>query len=151
MSREDPQLRIRLPVELKEKIEDSAKANTRSMNAEIVQRLDVSFLNEPPSDKLISAQEAAHIASKAREELSGVILKKTFDEINKKIRIGHTQFCVSLSEFELESLDDDAFFSVLDPTLNRLKELGYDVPQKAFDCEGFLIEIPGKKHTEDPV
>ncbi|AVQ89837.1 Arc family DNA-binding protein, partial [Citrobacter freundii] len=36
MSREDPQLRIRLPIELKEKIEETAKANNRSMNAEIV-------------------------------------------------------------------------------------------------------------------
>ncbi|RUT65189.1 Rha family transcriptional regulator [Morganella morganii] len=149
MSREDPQLRVRLPIELKEKIEDAAKSNSRSMNAEIVQRLDMSFLNEPPSDELISAQDAAHIASKAREELSGVILKKTFDEINKKIRIGHTQFCVSLSEFELDTLDDDDFFSVLDPTLNRLKELGYEVPKKAFDCDGFLVEIPNKQQPTD--
>lgn len=36
MSREDPQLRIRLPIELKEKIEKTSKINNRSMNAEIV-------------------------------------------------------------------------------------------------------------------
>ncbi|EHL7995321.1 Arc family DNA-binding protein, partial [Escherichia coli] len=50
MSREDPQLRIRLPVEVKEKIEISAKANKRSMNAEIVQRLDTSFLKDIHED-----------------------------------------------------------------------------------------------------
>ncbi|HBM7380493.1 TPA: Arc family DNA-binding protein, partial [Escherichia coli] len=55
MSREDPQLRIRLPVEVKEKIEISAKANKRSMNAEIVQRLDTSFLKDIHEDDVISA------------------------------------------------------------------------------------------------
>lgn len=44
MSREDPQLRIRLPIELKEKIEGSAKDNKRSMNAEIIFRLNLSYL-----------------------------------------------------------------------------------------------------------
>lgn len=58
MSREDPQLRIRLPVEVKEKIEISAKANKRSMNAEIVQRLDTSFLKDIHEDDVISAYEA---------------------------------------------------------------------------------------------
>lgn len=40
MSREDPQLRIRLPIELKEKIEDSANIFKRSMNAQIVATLE---------------------------------------------------------------------------------------------------------------
>ncbi|BDC21828.1 regulatory protein Mnt [Klebsiella pneumoniae] len=44
MSREDPQLRIRLPSELKDKIEASAKANNRSMNAEIIFRINLSYL-----------------------------------------------------------------------------------------------------------
>lgn len=46
MSREDPQLRIRLPIELKEKIEASSKENNRSMNAEIVHRLEASLSKE---------------------------------------------------------------------------------------------------------
>jgi len=37
MSREDPQLRIRLPIETKKAIEDSAKKHSRSLNAEIVE------------------------------------------------------------------------------------------------------------------
>ncbi|EAV5088666.1 Arc family DNA-binding protein [Salmonella enterica] len=43
MSREDPQLRIRLPVELKEIIEASSKENNRSMNAEIVTLLKLAI------------------------------------------------------------------------------------------------------------
>ncbi|EOI1327364.1 TPA: Arc family DNA-binding protein [Citrobacter koseri] len=43
MSREDPQLRIRIPVELKEIIEASSKENNRSMNAEIVTLLELAI------------------------------------------------------------------------------------------------------------
>lgn len=43
MSREDPQMKIRLPAELKERIEAEAKANGRSMNAQIVFMLERYF------------------------------------------------------------------------------------------------------------
>ncbi|MDE1480138.1 Arc family DNA-binding protein [Xenorhabdus bovienii] len=141
MSREDPQLRIRLPIELKEKIEETAKANSRSMNAEIVQRLDISFLNEPPTGQLISAKDAAHIASKAKKELSGVILKRTFDEINKKIRMGHKSFCIMLDDLELEGLEDEEFNEVFQQTFNRLNDLGYTVLMESLDADGFLVDI----------
>lgn len=84
MSREDPQFRIRLPVELKEKIEEAAKENNRSLNAEIVFRLDSSFLDELPEDELISAKDALAIVSRAKDELSNIIFKRTFAVINEK-------------------------------------------------------------------
>lgn len=43
MSREDPQLKIRLPLELKEKITQSATDHGRSINSEVVARLEESF------------------------------------------------------------------------------------------------------------
>lgn len=43
MSREDPQLKIRLPLELKEKITQSAADYGRSINSEVVARLEQSF------------------------------------------------------------------------------------------------------------
>lgn len=43
MSREDPQMKIRLPANLKDKIEEASKVGGRSMNAEIVSRLESSF------------------------------------------------------------------------------------------------------------
>lgn len=142
MSREDPQLRIRLPIELKEKIEDVSKANARSMNAEIVYRLEASFLAEISEDDVISAEEALKIADNAKDEISNVIFKKTFGEINKKARMGHKNFCIDLSELELESLSEDDFYVVLKRTFERLKELGYVVPEKTLDNTGFLVDIP---------
>jgi Arc-like DNA binding domain len=43
MARTDPQINIRLPLGLKEQLGVAARANTRRMNAEIVQRLEASF------------------------------------------------------------------------------------------------------------
>lgn len=43
MARTDPQFNVRMPADLKEKIEEAAKENGRSMNAEIVYRLQQSL------------------------------------------------------------------------------------------------------------
>lgn len=43
MSREDPQLKVRLPQELKDKITESALNLGRSINADVVARLEQSF------------------------------------------------------------------------------------------------------------
>lgn len=142
MSREDPQLRIRLPTELKEKVELSAKENNRSMNAEIVQRLERTYLTELPDDEILSAQDVVKITASAKEELSNIIFKRTFAEINKKARLGHKGFCISLGDLELEELSEDDFYYVLERTLKRLKELGFIVPQMSIDGDGFLIEVP---------
>ncbi|MEL4013319.1 Arc family DNA-binding protein [Dryocola clanedunensis] len=150
MSREDPQLRIRLPIELKEKIEEVSKSNARSMNAEIVQRLEASFLGEIAEDEVLSAETVLQIASNAKVEISNVIFKKTFSEINKKARMGHKSFCIDLSELELEALSEDDFYAVLDSTFSRLKELGYVVPEKSLDNTGFLVDIPEPTANKKP-
>ena len=59
MSREDPQLKIRLPLELKEKITQSAADHGRSINSEVVARLEQSFANdEKPSNQYVDISKA---------------------------------------------------------------------------------------------
>ncbi|HGN1759901.1 TPA: Arc family DNA-binding protein [Proteus mirabilis] len=139
MSREDPQLRIRLPIELKNRIEIVAKENSRSMNAEIVQRLEVSILNEMPSNNVISASIARDIANTAKAELERIIFKRTFDEINKKIRVGHTTFSIDLADL---ALDSDDFFYASKVTFDELAKQGYKTSVIDSSKTGFLIEIP---------
>lgn len=45
MARNDPQMNLRVPMELKEKIEKAALDNGRTITAEAVHRLEESFLN----------------------------------------------------------------------------------------------------------
>lgn len=46
MAREDPEVRLRLATALKDRIAEAAKANNRSMNSEVVARLEGSFSTE---------------------------------------------------------------------------------------------------------
>lgn len=43
MTRQDPHFRLRIPEDLKKQIENAARANARSINAEIVSRLERSL------------------------------------------------------------------------------------------------------------
>ncbi|WP_343654530.1 Arc family DNA-binding protein [Paraburkholderia caribensis] len=43
MTREDPQMKLRLPVELKDRLMTLAEENGRSLNAEVVKRLEESL------------------------------------------------------------------------------------------------------------
>jgi hypothetical protein len=42
MTREDPQMKLRLPLELKDTLTAAAQENSRSLNAEVVKRLEES-------------------------------------------------------------------------------------------------------------
>ena len=47
MARTDPQISLRIPADLKERIRQAADANRRSVNAEIVHRLEESLKQQP--------------------------------------------------------------------------------------------------------
>lgn len=88
MSREDPQLKIRLPLELKEKITQSAADHGRSINSEVVARLEQSF-EQPPSAEL-SPTQLEQITKAAGASYMAVIAKHleslSEDEGNKVLR-----------------------------------------------------------------
>lgn len=73
MSREDPQFKLRLPADLKAKLDQRAKLNGRSINAELVQIVR-SALSEP---NLRSASEidAELIAVQQADEFRRVVLE----------------------------------------------------------------------------
>ena len=47
MSRVDPQIKLRLPADLKDTLAEAAAANNRSLNAELVSRLEESCTDNP--------------------------------------------------------------------------------------------------------
>jgi len=58
MARTDPQFNLRLPQDLKERIEFSAAASGRSATAEIVFRLEESFKEHPDLREMIKRIES---------------------------------------------------------------------------------------------
>lgn len=58
MSRDDPQLKLRLPQDLKDMVEQAAKDHGRSINAELVYRIEQSFSHQPDEkDRVIEKQQ----------------------------------------------------------------------------------------------
>lgn len=57
MARDDPQLKIRLPLDMKEAIEEAATRNGRSINAEIISRLMITLEKGDPYEKLDKFQD----------------------------------------------------------------------------------------------
>ena len=51
MARSDPQVNFRIPQQLKEKLEQSAKESGRSITSELVTRLEQSFTNQSANIK----------------------------------------------------------------------------------------------------
>lgn len=80
MARNDPQMNLRFPAELKGQIEEAAKSNGRSMNAEIVARLEASFTAKL-EQKYVVADELENMLNKQGIQL----LKEVADLINQRI------------------------------------------------------------------
>ena len=60
MARTDPQFNLRMPQGLKDQIDEAALRSNRSINAEIVLRLQQSFLNDSSVTPLEIMQKAEH-------------------------------------------------------------------------------------------
>ena len=68
MARTDPQFNLRVPIELKQKVEDAAKESGRSINAEAVHRLEKSF-DEPMVFNPNDAEAITQLVAKSMQEL----------------------------------------------------------------------------------
>lgn len=114
MSREDPQMKIRLPADLKDQIEAAAKVAGRSMNAEIVARLEESLTRQQTSNG-IPTEIAAYLAALQNRSLMldmrADMLKMRLDSIGARV-IALAKRTVSvdtseLSDAELERMESE--------------------------------------------
>lgn len=68
---------VRLPAELKERLQVSAKRNGRSLNSEIVTRLIASYINDEDSGRLLADAEPGSFSAHAQETLRKVAIERT--------------------------------------------------------------------------
>ncbi|EFU0738522.1 Arc family DNA-binding protein [Escherichia coli] len=84
MSREDPQFKLRLPAELKAKLDQRAKMNGRSINSELVQIVQKAL--SEPSPIAGYRDEAERLADQQAEQFKAVVfetLKKIYGKDDK--------------------------------------------------------------------
>ena len=67
---------VRLPAELKERLQESAKRNGRSLNSEIVTRLTESYLNDADSARLLDSAQPGSFAAHAQDTLKKLTVEK---------------------------------------------------------------------------
>lgn len=148
MSRDISPFGVRMPPNLKDQIDQSAKINGRSMNAEIVHRLEMSFfvdqnpaaaslLHDDALGNILAPTLSASIASKiARHNAdSGIALASIFaDEINELINgavvIGKRQITLDTTKITHTMPATDTEIS------SALK-----LVEKVFDDAGYIIEL----------
>ncbi|EAA8777914.1 Arc family DNA-binding protein [Salmonella enterica] len=84
MSREDPQFKLRLPADLKAKLDQRAKMNGRSINAELVQIVQAAV--SAPSPVSGYRDEVERLADQQAEQFKAVVfetLKKIYGKDDK--------------------------------------------------------------------
>lgn len=85
MAREDPHFRLRVPPGLRERIADEAKRNNRSMNAEIVARLEKSFTESP-----ISKEAREWVQEMIEVTMKSLVIKANSIERRTRLGLAHT-------------------------------------------------------------
>lgn len=126
----NPQFNLRIPQELKDKIEVSSNDSGRSMNAEIAHRLEQSFQKTNVSlDDLPSADTARAMVLDQQDKLYGSALAHVVQQVNDALAIGKSEayidFHVVLSDIEDDN--DDRYDAIIDPIVELLKLKGYEV------------------------
>ncbi|WP_181418198.1 Arc family DNA-binding protein [Komagataeibacter oboediens] len=92
MTKRDPMIHVRVPDELKATLEKSAKANGRSMNAEIVYRLEESVNPSTKMDLTLSGMDAPAPQKPFRDKQGNITVGlKVIDHPTKghQIRVTH--------------------------------------------------------------
>lgn len=123
MSRDIAPFGLRMKADLKERLYKNAKENKRSLNAELIARLESTLVN---TDKFIPAEKAREAAVHARSQIKERILAKCFRDIHEGIQAGINDIYLNLSEFRLDEVDDDVFDELVSLAVNKLDELGYE-------------------------
>lgn len=132
MSDPEKQIHVRLPESLKAKIEASAKSFGRSVNAEVVQRLENSFLSatDMMGKELIEAEESL------------------FSSLEQSLR--HVQKSISEAEKKAEPTSGKKRISALDRAIVHLEVSMLKIEEKRItrDLENLRVRIEKDKSNK---
>ncbi|UDL03985.1 Arc family DNA-binding protein [Marinobacter sp. CA1] len=128
MKQTDPQYKLRLPQALKEKIEQASKANNRSMNAEIVARLDASFAAElSPDEDLPDAESLNATASAAIENMKAIMWKAVVERIIEASKVGLDSVYMGIEEVPGANSERPQHQEIFAKVRQQLEAKGYKV------------------------
>lgn len=117
-----------MPAELRAQAEQSAKCAGRSLNAELVARLEASYLGTNTSEQIIPASKAKELSLMARNRLPEQILRRAIDAVALAIKRGHSSALANLADIELDvGIPDDELDTIIKQVTHELTNAGYTV------------------------
>ena len=127
MSKRPPQINVRVPEELKQKLHEAAANNERSVNSEIVHRIEMSFVENLNPGQIISADQAKARALQAQKDVYENLKKQAFDEIARETKLGKLDARIDLNHLEIDTDEDPLIKAAVKPLIEMLTEQGYCV------------------------
>ncbi|AEK81716.1 Arc family DNA-binding protein [Pseudomonas protegens] len=125
MSRSDPQFNLRIPEALRDQVMAAAKESGRSATAEILARLELSFLGEAPSQELIPAKKAQQMSAIARQSIPATMKKRILQAINKAVEMGHGSAKADFQDLQLDSIPQADMDQLFEAFSEMLSDAGY--------------------------
>lgn len=101
---------VRFPAGMRDRIAEAAKANNRSMNAEIVSRLEASFEHPPGSAETAAPEVTQELARLLRQQRQAQIemLQVQISSLEDEIRRAHNPLAETLGALDLANEEGDA-------------------------------------------
>jgi hypothetical protein len=140
MSREDSQFKLRLPADLREQIEQAAQESKRSLNAEIVARLEESHFRTGQVDAIPSAKKAREMAAQSRKRTAIEIRKEVLSELQIAINKGATMAQVDLRDMGLDEMSDAEHEETTGDVCRELEAAGYTLDWDGPDHLSVIFE-----------
>lgn len=130
------QFKVRLGEDLHAAIRQAAEKSNRSVNAEIVHRLEMSFQKNQSvtSTSLVNASKALELSELARQQLPSTILDVVIAGINHAISLGHSSAWIDIYDFKLDNLEQEEYDAVIEPVKKVLEEAGYSIASVCSDA-----------------
>lgn len=125
MSRTDPQFNLRIPESLRDKVMAASKENGRSATAEILARLELSFIVDTPAEELLPAAKAKEMSEIARQSIPGTMKKRILQSINQAVAMGHGSAKVDFTDLQLDSIPSANMDDLSEAFSAMLSDAGY--------------------------
>lgn len=116
---------LRMPASLRGAVEDAARDNKRSLNAEIIARLEESIAKESLGSGLPSADKARELSAAFRRNLPARMKSRIAEEINYAITQGRSAVRISLTDNDFSGIPEEDLESMMTITSQILTEAGY--------------------------
>jgi len=139
MTVRNPQINIRVPPELKNRLHELAEENESSVNSEIVSRLERSILAETPITEPVTAEEALMLSNAAAVINKSIFISKVAETVHNAVSSGKGECSVVIPyAFEDEDssyIENSPYKKIIEPVIKKYRSLGYEVEVDLESCK----------------